>query len=224
MRHGERDGLLLLLAGAAGAADGWSYLGLGHAFVANMTGNTVLLGLAVFQQRDLAHPAIALLGYVVGVAAATWSTRSVDRKALWARQISVVLLVEAVLLGLVAVVWQQVLRMPVEVLLACVATGIGLQSGAMLRLSIPGIVTTYITGTWTTLMAGLVTVGLPARPLGTNEVRRFEERLLLQSGVIAMYLLAAIATGWLFVHAPAAVGAIPTVAVGIVAVYGLVRG
>ena len=45
----ERDVRLLILAASAGSADGWSYFGLGHAFVANMTGNTVLLGLAVFQ-------------------------------------------------------------------------------------------------------------------------------------------------------------------------------
>jgi uncharacterized membrane protein YoaK (UPF0700 family) len=40
VRRIERDLLLLLLAVAAGSADGWSYFGLGHAFVANMTGTT----------------------------------------------------------------------------------------------------------------------------------------------------------------------------------------
>ena len=51
MRSAERDVLLFVLAASAGSADGWSYLGLGHAFVANMTGNTVLLGIAVFQNH-----------------------------------------------------------------------------------------------------------------------------------------------------------------------------
>ena len=46
MRSVERDLRLLILAASAGSADGWSF-GFGHAFVANMTGNTVLLGLAV---------------------------------------------------------------------------------------------------------------------------------------------------------------------------------
>ena len=40
MRETERDVMLFLLAASAGSADGWSYFGLGHAFVANMTGNT----------------------------------------------------------------------------------------------------------------------------------------------------------------------------------------
>lgn len=68
MRWFERDILLLTLAVAAGSADGWSYFGLGHAFVANMTGNTALLGIAVFLQRDALHPSISLGRYVAGSA------------------------------------------------------------------------------------------------------------------------------------------------------------
>ncbi|MGC2545046.1 MAG: DUF1275 family protein, partial [Silvibacterium sp.] len=61
MRSAERDFLLFLLAASAGSADGWSYLGLGHAFVANMTGNTVLTGIAVFQKGgDVFHPLLSL--------------------------------------------------------------------------------------------------------------------------------------------------------------------
>ncbi len=67
MRSAERDVRLLILAASAGSADGWSYFGLGHAFVANMTGNTVLLGIAVFQNHgDLLHPAISLACYAAG--------------------------------------------------------------------------------------------------------------------------------------------------------------
>ena len=43
-----------------------------------------------------------------------------------------------------------------NLLLATVALAIGMQSGAMVQLKIPGIVTTYITGTWTTMLSGLV--------------------------------------------------------------------
>ncbi|MGN6697263.1 MAG: YoaK family protein, partial [Thermomicrobiales bacterium] len=65
-----RDTLLLLLAGAAGSLDAISYLGLGHVFTANMTGNTVLLGVAL-AQRDMPaalRNAVALVGFGVGVA------------------------------------------------------------------------------------------------------------------------------------------------------------
>ena len=46
------------------------------------------------------------------------------------------------------------------------ALAMGMQSGAMVQLKIPGIVTTYITGTWTTLVSGLVRF---ARPEGQQE-------------------------------------------------------
>jgi uncharacterized membrane protein YoaK (UPF0700 family) len=43
------DRWLLVLAAVAGSIDGVSYLKLGEVFTANMTGNTVLLGLAAGQ-------------------------------------------------------------------------------------------------------------------------------------------------------------------------------
>ena len=43
----SRDAMLTSLSLAAGCVDAVGYLGLGQVFVANMTGNTVLLGLAI---------------------------------------------------------------------------------------------------------------------------------------------------------------------------------
>src|SRR5579884_811830 len=62
--------MLVLLAVASGGVDAVSYLALGHVFTANMTGNTVLLGVAIGQARGLAalRSAIALLGFIVGAA------------------------------------------------------------------------------------------------------------------------------------------------------------
>ena len=50
----QRDAMVLVLTWAAGGVDAISYLGLGHVFTANMTGNAVLLGLAVGQGQGLA--------------------------------------------------------------------------------------------------------------------------------------------------------------------------
>jgi len=44
-----RDTMILILAWAAGSLDAIGYLGLGHVFTANMTGNAVLFGLALGQ-------------------------------------------------------------------------------------------------------------------------------------------------------------------------------
>ncbi len=42
-----RNALVVLLAIVAGFSDALGYVGLGRVFTANMTGNTILLGLAI---------------------------------------------------------------------------------------------------------------------------------------------------------------------------------
>ena len=79
--------------------DGWSYFGFGHAFVANMTGNTVLLGLAVFQPHgDWLHPVISLSSYAAGTMIGSRLTQKVQPGAIWSKAISWTLLLEALLL------------------------------------------------------------------------------------------------------------------------------
>ena len=228
MRWSERDVLLHLLAVAAGAADGWSYFGLGHAFVANMTGNTVLLGIAVFLHGDLLHPGISLMCYASGAALAAFLTRNVRAGGLWPRAISSALVLESTLLGAAAIGWALASRTAappgstpgLNVLLGCVALAIGIQSGAMLQLRIPGIVTTYITGTWTNLMSGLTRFFTREKHRPRGQKIEYEERMMMQGGVLCAYLLSAMATGLLFRYAPPAVGALPAISVLLVAVYG----
>ena len=64
-----RESMLLLLTLAAASVDAISYLGLGHVFTAMMTGNTVLLGLALAQGEALAalRSILALIGFAIGV-------------------------------------------------------------------------------------------------------------------------------------------------------------
>ena len=68
LSRGRRDSLVLLLAWAAGSVDAIGFLGLGHVFTANMTGNTVLLGLSLGEGRSLAALAnvTALSGFILG--------------------------------------------------------------------------------------------------------------------------------------------------------------
>jgi uncharacterized membrane protein YoaK (UPF0700 family) len=227
VKQSERDTLLLMLAAASGSADGWSYFGLAHAFVANMTGNTVLLGIAVFHLHgDVIHPLVALLGYVVGTAAGTLITRHTPEGSVWGRPISWALFAEGALLIGAEAAWVSMRQAPTEraglVLLGVVALAIGMQSGAMVQLRIPGVVTTYITGTWTTMTHG-ITLLAARQPKVMRDKPRFEERLLLQGGVLAVYLGSAILTGWCFRHAEAVVGGIPAAAVLLTAAYGALR-
>ena len=224
MRAATRDMMLFLLALSAGSADAWSYLGLGHAFVANMTGNTVLLGIAAFQRNgDWLHPLISLIAYVSGVAAASCFTRKMRSGVLWSKAICATLLFEALLLIVAEAGWvvlhgYAASSMRLNILLAVVALAVGLQSGAMLQLNVPGIVTTYITGTLTQLTSGLVRFGTDAgrRANGQREVQ-FEERLWMQFGVLAAYFLSAVLSGFLFRYLPQAVGAFAAAPVIVVA-------
>lgn len=51
----------------------------------------------------------------------------------------------------------------------------------------------------------------------------FEVRLLMQAGVLSVYFLSALLTGWLFRYMPIAVGALPALGVLFAAVYGILR-
>jgi uncharacterized membrane protein YoaK (UPF0700 family) len=223
----ERDVRLLILAASAGSADGWSYFGFGHAFVANMTGNTVLLGLAVFQYHgDLVHPVISLGCYGAGVVIGSLMTGNVPPGSVWAKAISWTLMLEALLLVAAEAGWignrlDANYSPSLNLLLAIVALAIGMQSAAMVRLKIPGIVTTYITGTLTTLMTGLVLLARQGRQTPGRDLQ-LEERLLMQAGVLSVYFLSAVLTGWLFRYRPIAVGALPGLSVLLVAVHGLI--
>jgi uncharacterized membrane protein YoaK (UPF0700 family) len=220
----ERDVRLVVLAASAGSADAWSYFGLGHAFVANMTGNTVILGLAVFQDHgDMLHPAIALGCYAGGAMLGSLFTRRVRPGTVWARAISWTLMLEALLLLAVEAGWiaihLHISHSPsLELLLATLALAIGMQSGAMVQLKIPGIVTTYITGTWTTMLGGLVRLGRDEQ----QQTQETEKRLAMQAAVLAAYFLSAVLAGWLFRHLPLAVGVLPGLSVLLVAVHGLI--
>jgi uncharacterized membrane protein YoaK (UPF0700 family) len=158
-----REAMLLLLTWAAGSMDAISYLGLGHVFTAMMTGNTVLLGLSLGQGHVLAalRSILALVGFAGGVAMGTTIVQRDQRQDDWPPAVTRALTLESILLGAFALVWQ--LAGPergaaiVYALILVSALAMGIQSAAAQRLGIPGIMTTYITGTLTSLMVGLVT-------------------------------------------------------------------
>lgn len=231
----ERDLLLLMLAVSAGSADGWSYFGIGHAFVANMTGNTVLLGADIFRHGgEVLHPGIAIACYAAGAIMAALLTRNVREGNFWPRAVSATLLIESLVLIGAEVAWTSFLHDfgpgnglaedERNWLLASVAFAVGMQSGAMVQLKIPGVVTTYITGTWTKLMNGLARLADGKAPPPARSKEVLEERLLLQGSILAVYFLSAMLTGWVLGNLPWAVGVIPAASVFLVAVFGLARG
>src|SRR6516165_10791585 len=67
-RHGPLAPLLIALTLVTGLVDAFSYLALGHVFVANMTGNVVFLGFALAGAPGFSIPAslLAIAGFLVG--------------------------------------------------------------------------------------------------------------------------------------------------------------
>jgi uncharacterized membrane protein YoaK (UPF0700 family) len=158
-----RNMLLLLLACAAGAADAVSYMELGRVFTANMTGNTVLLGLALVQAESQAalRSALALAGFLVGGALGAWIVERGEPGGIWPPTVTVALSLEWILLNAFAVDWLFIsggtpTPSATAGLIALSALAMGVQSTAARRLDVSGIATTYITGTLTTLVARLV--------------------------------------------------------------------
>jgi uncharacterized membrane protein YoaK (UPF0700 family) len=174
-----RSRLLLLLAWVAGGVDAISYLSLGGVFTANMTGNTVLLGVALGQlERQAAvQSSLAMVGFLVGVALGARTASRGRHHAVWPPAFTISLGLEGVLLAILAVVWHLVGDPAVNPmaragLIVLAALAMGLQSAVARRINISGIATTYITGTLTNLIARLVTEvrGVPAPQASPEQV------------------------------------------------------
>jgi len=224
--------MLLILTWAAGCVDAISYLGLGHVFTAMMTGNTVLLGLALAQSEILAalRSIVALIGFAAGAAAGAMIVERDDEQRRWPRAVTRALVGEAALLGVFALAWSLggSARGPAVVHLSIIllSLAMGIQAAAVRRLGVPGIATTYITGTLTSLMVDLVGwIRSAAASSAETEGKMFDEssgvqwerRVGLLAGVMFVYGFGALAGGLLYSHRPILAALAPTIAVAIVA-------
>ncbi len=198
-----RNRILVALGMAAGSVDAAAYLGLGHAFPANMTGNTVLLVIAIARgsTSDAARSALALAGFAAGVLVGVRLERP-DRP--WPAGAPRALALQTATLAGILVVWWLTARhgSGLRMALLTVAGGaMGLQSVTTRAAHVEGVATTYITGTLTNALA---TFG---RRTGRDDVRRGE----LSGAVWALYGAGALAGALIEIHAGAAAIILPTV-------------
>jgi len=212
-----RDIMLLVLTCAAGLVDAISYLEMGHVFTAMMTGNTVLLALAIGQGEVMAalRSTLALLTFSVGAAGGAMLLRRGRARGEWPPIVTATLALEAVALGVFAVMWH--VKGPMAptgvltvVLIALSGLAMGIQAAAVRHLGVPGVASTYITGTLTSLMAELVT-GAASRHL----------RLL--ASVFLVYGAGALIGAVLQARSSSLLAWLPFVCVAAVVVSGLVR-
>ncbi|HTQ84746.1 MAG TPA: YoaK family protein [Candidatus Solibacter sp.] len=223
LSRGRRDSLVLLLAWAAGTVDAIGFLGLGHVFTANMTGNAVLLGLSLGQGRSLAALSnlIAIAGFILGVAFGALIVERDSKKGEWDRRVTAALFLEALILAAFTLVWHLTpggadrTSAALYLLIAFSAVAMGIQSAAVRRLNLPGVATTYVTGTMTSLVAGLTRRSHSKEP----QAKPASDHTVLQAGVIVVYGLSALASGFFQIHVPMLVAIGPLLAISILLLF-----
>jgi uncharacterized membrane protein YoaK (UPF0700 family) len=175
MNANRRSRLVLILAVVSGATDASGFLHLGGAFSSVMTGNMVLLGLAVGTAKSslAAHAGAAMAGFIVGcIIGGRVAGHHQKHDGIWPAPITIALTVELAVFVVYAIGLEAVNGDPGSgvyrtVLLALNAVALGLQSGAIQRFGISGLSTTYLTGTLTTTVVHLST-GRPVRHVAFN--------------------------------------------------------
>ncbi len=216
--------MLVMLSLAAGCVDAVGYLGLGQIFVANMTGNTVLLGLALGQAKGEAalRAVVALAGFVVGVAAGAAIVGPGRERSAWSPAVTAALALELVVLVAFAVGWFLAEAEPAGLamypLIVLPSLAMGVQSAAVRRLGIPGVATTYITGTLTALTEGAIA---RLRPAVSGDDRLEQTMpsargLVLPADVWLAYGAGAVIVGIIAVRWPSGVLSVPVAVLALV--------
>ncbi|MEZ0163299.1 YoaK family protein [Kineococcus sp. LSe6-4] len=182
---------MLVLTFSTGIVDAVGYLGLDRVFTANMTGNVVILGMALTGSEDLPilGPVLALLGFLAGAAL----VGRVLRKAAtgWTTASTWVFVVVGVVLAGLAVATSQMPDLPVPqgttpppsalTVTTVLGVAMGGQAAAARRLAVKDVTTVVVTSTLTGLAADSRLAG------GTGEGwrRRLGAVLLILAGAAA---------------------------------------
>jgi len=225
--------IAVLLTFASGASDVASFTRLGDVFTSVMTGNMTIFGLSLARGSvSLAsHTAVAVAGYVTGVATGTrvmWHHAARNGGpgggvpgggvpgggvpgGEWPPHITLSLLIEMVLFAAVTAGWEFTGSRPTGatqfVILVLAACSMGIQSAAVNQMGLGNVSTTYLTGTLTGLVSAI------ARPDKKPAGRR---RLGVLLGLMAGALLA----GVFLATVPAVVPLLPLLAVAAVVTLG----
>jgi uncharacterized membrane protein YoaK (UPF0700 family) len=156
--HGPLPPVLVVLTVVAGLVDAFSYLALGHVFVANMTGNVVFIALALAGEPgfSLTASGLSLVAFVVGGIAAGRLGRLTGphrgRQLLALTGVQSVLLVAA--FAAAARLDQPFAGTAGYLLIGVTALGMGMQGGLVQRLRVPDLNTLVMTTTITSMAAG----------------------------------------------------------------------
>ena len=175
--------MLVALTVLTGLVDAVSYLALGRVFVANMTGNVVILGFAIAGASGFSVVASlsALVFFAIGSAVggalnARLSARR-GRLLLCSAASQVVLIGVAAVVAAVTGADTQATGTPRYVLIALLAVAMGIQNAVVRKLAVPDLTTTVLTLTTTGIFADAKFVGGPGSKVGRRGI-----------SVVAMFL------------------------------------
>ena len=200
-------GTLIGLTVVSGLVDAVSYLGLGHVFTANMTGNVVLLGFSAAGASGFSAAACltSLGSFLLGAAGAGRAARVLTSR----RQLLVIAMtIEAVATAAAAALAFGAAHVsqgwPRYTIIAVLAFGMGVRNSTIRRIAVPDLTTTVLTMTLTGLAADSTLAG-GANPRASRRI----------AAVLAM-VAGAFAGASAFLHA----GAGATLLIGAVVVLG----
>lgn len=181
-RHGPLPPMMLALTVVTGLVDAFSYLLLGHVFVANMTGNVVFGGFALAGAPgfSLLASAVALVAFVAGAVSGGLAVHVARTHR--GRQLLYALLAETAFVA-VALVVTVVSGGPYTggvrfTLVALLGIGLGVQNAAARTLAVPDLKTTVLTLTIT----GLAADSRLARGPGSRAGRRLLSAAAMLTG------------------------------------------
>lgn len=161
---GPLAALLLGLTAVTGLVDAFSFLALGHVFVANVTGNIIFLGFGLAGAGDIEMTPIlaAIVPYTVGAFA---GGRFIARRARHHHHLlGAAAVVEAAILAAAAVVATAVgPQQTRHVVLVALSVAMGIQTAVAHRVAFPDLPTTFVTMTFTGLVADVTEGSVRAR-------------------------------------------------------------
>jgi uncharacterized membrane protein YoaK (UPF0700 family) len=179
---------LRALTFTTGLVDAASYLGLGHVFTANMTGNVVLLGFGIAggARLPVIAPLVSLAAFAAGAGCGgVLAARLGDRHR---KHVAIALAIEAGLIGIAAllaiVLTIHAGTINAGFIIALLAFAMGVRNATVRRIAVPDLTTTVLTMTLTGLAADAAT-----GQRHTGATRRIAALLAMLAGALAGALL-----------------------------------
>jgi uncharacterized membrane protein YoaK (UPF0700 family) len=96
----------------------------------------------------------------------------------------------------------------------------GMQSVGVRRLGIAGVTSTYVTGTWTSFIIGLVTL---RRSHPSQRIIKVKQDTVIQAVILIMYLLGAAIGGVMGIHFLLKTAIIPVSIIGFVLIVARIQ-